>query len=230
MLDLHRLRLLRELEAAARAGRPGRSATRPAPFAAAGRPRARGRHAPARARRPQRQAHRRRARAGPARTDAARRGSRPPRPRSPRSPRDRWPGVVRVAAFQSAFLRVIAPAIRELADPPAHQGRGREPEVEQAVPGAAPPAPRRGGGGRVRRPAAADPRRPGADRPGPRAGPPGDAGGHPLARRRKVPLTDLADKPGRPAIRAPATARCRSGSAGSSAVSSPTFGTPPTTS
>jgi DNA-binding transcriptional LysR family regulator len=44
-------------------------------------------------------------------------------------------GVVRVAAFQSAFLRVVAPAIRSLGSSHPHlRVEGREAEVEEAVP------------------------------------------------------------------------------------------------
>jgi DNA-binding transcriptional LysR family regulator len=44
-------------------------------------------------------------------------------------------GVVRVAAFQSAFLRIVAPAIQELATThPAIRVEATEAEVEQSVP------------------------------------------------------------------------------------------------
>jgi DNA-binding transcriptional LysR family regulator len=44
-------------------------------------------------------------------------------------------GVVRVSAFQSAFLRIVAPAVRELADThPLARVEATELEVEQAVP------------------------------------------------------------------------------------------------
>ena len=44
-------------------------------------------------------------------------------------------GVVRVSAFQSAFLRIVAPAVRELADThPLVRVEASELEVEQAVP------------------------------------------------------------------------------------------------
>ena len=71
-------------------------------------------------------------------------------------------GVVRVAAFQSAFLRIVAPTVRDLSTTqPGIRVEGREAEVEEAVPCAATPAPRRRDRRRVRRPAAPDPRRPG---------------------------------------------------------------------
>ena len=44
-------------------------------------------------------------------------------------------GVVRVSAFQSAFLRIVAPVVRELADThPLVRVEASELEVEQAVP------------------------------------------------------------------------------------------------
>lgn len=44
-------------------------------------------------------------------------------------------GVVRVAAFQSAFLRIVAPTVRDLAaSQPGIRVEGRETEVEEAVP------------------------------------------------------------------------------------------------
>ncbi len=47
----------------------------------------------------------------------------------------RLAGVVRVAAFQSAFLRIVAPSIRELAERhPAIRVEATEAEVEQSVP------------------------------------------------------------------------------------------------
>lgn len=48
----------------------------------------------------------------------------------------RLAGVVRVAAFQSAFLRIVAPTIRALGERhPAIRVEATEAEVEQAVPG-----------------------------------------------------------------------------------------------
>jgi DNA-binding transcriptional LysR family regulator len=104
--------------------------------------------------------------------------------------------VVRVASFQSAFLRVLAPAIRELADShPLIRVEATELEVEQAVPAL-----------RLQhldvvvgdeyddqpRPVHADLSRNDLVRERVRLVMPA---GHRLARRRKVPLTELADQP-----------------------------------
>jgi DNA-binding transcriptional LysR family regulator len=105
-------------------------------------------------------------------------------------------GVVRVASFQSAFLRVVAPAIRELADShPLVRVEASELEVEQAVPAL-----------RLQhldvvvgdeyddqpRPVHADLSRTDLVRERVRLVMPA---GHRLARRRKVPLTELAGQP-----------------------------------
>jgi DNA-binding transcriptional LysR family regulator len=105
-------------------------------------------------------------------------------------------GVVRVASFQSAFLRVVAPTVRDLAaSHPLVRVEASELEVEQAVPAL-----------RLQhldvvvgdeyddqpRPVHADLSRADLVRERVRLVMPA---GHPLARRRKVPLTALADQP-----------------------------------
>jgi DNA-binding transcriptional LysR family regulator len=105
-------------------------------------------------------------------------------------------GVVRIASFQSAFLRIVAPAVRDLAT--SHRQvrvEASEQEVEQAVPAL-----------RLQqldvvvgdeyddqpRPVHGDLARTDLVRERVRLVMPAD---HPLARRRKVPLTALADVP-----------------------------------
>ncbi len=105
-------------------------------------------------------------------------------------------GVVRVASFQSAMLRIVAPAVRELAaSHPRVRVEATEQEVEQAVPAL-----------RLQhldvvvgdeyddqpRPVHGDLARTDLVRERVRLVLPAD---HPLARRRKVPLTRLADQP-----------------------------------
>ncbi|MBF4769826.1 LysR family transcriptional regulator [Nocardioides agariphilus] len=101
--------------------------------------------------------------------------------------------VVKVASFQSAFLRIVAPAVRDLATSHPHvRVEASEQEVEQAVPGL-----------RLQhldvvvgdeyddqpRPVHGDLARTDLVRERVRLVMPAD---HPLARRRKVPLTKLA--------------------------------------
>ena len=72
---------------------------------------------------------------GAARRPRCWKGSRRPRPSWPGRGRAGWPGVVRVAAFQSAFLRIVAPAVRALAvSHPDVRVEAAEVEVEQAAP------------------------------------------------------------------------------------------------
>ncbi len=104
--------------------------------------------------------------------------------------------VVRVSAFQSAFLRIVAPAVRELAEThPLVRVEASELEVEQAVPAL-----------RLQhldvvvgdeyddqpRPVHSDLSRSTLAREQVRLVLPDD---HPLARRRKVPLAALAGQP-----------------------------------
>ena len=181
MLDLHRLRLLRELEArhtvraAARSTRLHDERGLPA----ARRARARGRDGPAGAGRPQRPAHRGGEGPGAARADAAgrRRGGRGRgRPGRRRTGRRGGPRVV-VPVGVPAHRR--SGGARARGDPPAGPRRGRGAGGRAGRAGAAPAAPRRRGGRRVRRPAEAGAPRPDPDRPGPRTRPAGAAAGPP---------------------------------------------------
>jgi DNA-binding transcriptional LysR family regulator len=105
-------------------------------------------------------------------------------------------GVVRVSSFQSAFLRIVAPAIRQLSDTHPHvRVEASELEVEQGVPAL-----------RLQqldvvvgdeyddqpRPVHADLARTDLVRERIRLVMPPD---HPLARRRKVPLAELGAQP-----------------------------------
>ncbi|MBF4763683.1 LysR family transcriptional regulator [Nocardioides islandensis] len=105
-------------------------------------------------------------------------------------------GTVRVSSFQSAFLRIVAPAVRALADShPQVRVEASELEVEQGVPGL-----------RLQhldvvvgdeyddqpRPVHRDLARTDLVRERVRIVMPED---HPLARRRKVPLAALAEQP-----------------------------------
>jgi DNA-binding transcriptional LysR family regulator len=105
-------------------------------------------------------------------------------------------GVVRVAAFQSAFLRIVAPAVRELADTyPQVRVEASELEVEQAVPALGLQQLDVVVGDEYDdqpRPVHGDLSRTTLARERVRLVLPRD---HPMARRRKVPLAELAAQP-----------------------------------